>query len=604
VDDVLSRGPQQWFAAAAALVAALALAGSASAWAQTGPPAPAQRVVHFGGETARVPASWPVYRLARHPGMCARLDRRAVYLGSPAANQSCPAGAIGRRRAIVLEGRGAIRSRARSAALPGAPRRVATASAGGGIFTGLGFDACSTPSSRSMAAWAESPYRAIGVYIGGENRACSQPNLTTSWVAAQSAAGWHLIPTYVGLQAPTSSCSSCAKLTTSGAVLQGQEAAADAVADAAEVGIGPGSPIYFDMESYSRTTAATSATLAFLGAWTDKLHTLGYVSGIYSSSSSGIADLGAQVGTGYHLPDDLWVANWNDQKNTLDPAVPAVGWASHQRIHQYQGGHNETYGGITINIDNDYVDAATAGGTSVPAVTVTEDDPIGFLDLTGSPGPGAVRIKGWAFDPNAPTAPLGIRVVVGGQAGAPGAAEYELGPIASLSRRDVLAEHPEAGPRHGFDASFPVAKSGPQQVCVYALDVEPGENSLLGCKTTDVKVAVVISNLRATAGAVHVRLSCGWPEGTQCPGFLALRTRYRIAIHRRRRPPLIKSVTRTLGRRPFHLTGGRSHGFVVPLTAGARALLGVRGKLRTQLIASIPGGKRVAVLGLEHVARR
>ena len=76
------------------------------------------------------------------------------------------------------------------------------------------------------------------------------------------------------------------------------------------------------MESYSRTTSATSATLAFLEAWTEKLHALGYVSGVYSSSSSGIADLADQLGTGYHLPDDLWIANWNDQKNTARPGGP------------------------------------------------------------------------------------------------------------------------------------------------------------------------------------------------------------------------------------------------------------------------------------------
>ena len=34
-----------------------------------------------------------------------------------------------------------------------------------------------------MSAWAGSPYRAIGVYIGGLNRGCSQPNLTASWVS-------------------------------------------------------------------------------------------------------------------------------------------------------------------------------------------------------------------------------------------------------------------------------------------------------------------------------------------------------------------------------------------------------------------------------------
>src|SRR5262249_56679090 len=100
--------------------------------------------------------------------------------------------------------------------------------------------------SRAMTAWATSPYRAVGVYIGGANRACSQPNLTTTWVGEQVAAGWHLIPTYVGLQAPTSSCGSCAKLSSSKATAQGTEAASDAVAKAQSVGIGPGSPIYFD----------------------------------------------------------------------------------------------------------------------------------------------------------------------------------------------------------------------------------------------------------------------------------------------------------------------------------------------------------------------
>ncbi len=50
--------------------------------------------------------------------------------------------------------------------------------------------------------------------------------------------------------------------------------------------MGPGSPIYFDMEAYTRTATATSATLAFLEAWTENLHTLGYISGVYSSSAS------------------------------------------------------------------------------------------------------------------------------------------------------------------------------------------------------------------------------------------------------------------------------------------------------------------------------
>jgi hypothetical protein len=250
-----------------------------------------------------------------------------------------------------------------------------------------------------MAAWADSPYRAIGVYIGGLNRACSQPNLTARWVGEQVAEGWHLIPTYVGLQAPTSSCSSCAKLSSGAARVQGSAAAADAVADASAIGMGPGSPLYFDMESYTQTVSATNATLQFLEAWTQELHTLGYQSGVYSSSASGIEDLVSRLGTLYTHPDHIWIANWNGRQSTDDPYVPAGAWGLQQRIHQYRGGHDETWGGTTINIDNNYLD----GGTVGPAVA-----PVALPPLTVSrvkPRAGTVRVRvrcGWAAEISCP----------------------------------------------------------------------------------------------------------------------------------------------------------------------------------------------------------
>jgi hypothetical protein len=249
----------------------------------------------------------------------------------------------------------------------------------------LGFDACAAPSSRAMAAWASSPYRTIGVYIGGLNRACSQPNLTEAWVGEQVAAGWALIPTYVGRQSPTSGCGSCAKLSARRATGQGEAAAEDAVADAQSIGMGAGSPIYFDMEGYNREAGATRATLNFLEAWTTKLHALGYVSGVYSSRASGIADLAAQLGSAYPEPDDLWIADWNGRANTEAALLPSYAWAPHLRIHQYRGGHNETYHGVTINIDNDYVDGATFGATTAPP-------PLGVSRVKPSGGTVSVRV--------------------------------------------------------------------------------------------------------------------------------------------------------------------------------------------------------------------
>jgi len=372
-------------ALAAALLAVgwLALAGPAAAGAGTAAkasPAPragakvagkagaGMKIVHYRGKSVAAPASWPVIRLDRRPRTCVRMDRRAVYLGTPGASQRCPSHAVGRARAILLDPGAERRARAGASAVSPLPTAPGAPVPGGAVFTGLGFDACTAPSSRSMAAWADSPYRAVGVYIGGLNRACSQPNLTARWVAEQVAEGWHLIPTYVGLQAPTSSCGSCAKLSSRAAAAQGRAAAADAVADARAIGMGPGSPIYNDMESYTQTVSATNATMKFLEAWTEELHALGYQSGVYSSSSSGIEDLVDRIGTLYTLPDHIWIANWNGRRSTDDPFVPANAWKLQQRIHQYRGGHDERWGGVSINIDNNYLDGGTVGPAVAPTI--------------------------------------------------------------------------------------------------------------------------------------------------------------------------------------------------------------------------------------------
>jgi hypothetical protein len=345
------------------------------------------KVVRYAGFSVRVAADTPVYRLGRDPRLCVRFDRAAVYLGRPGTTQSCPAHAAGRPRAVLIEpARGVLRRPPQPPPtfVPAARFRTNTrAAAASAVYTGLGFDVCSTPSSSQMQAWSASPYRAIGVYLGGANSACSQPNLTSAWISQQAVNGWRLIPTYVGLQAP-GACG-CAAISSSKATAEGTAAAIDAIAKAQALGLGPGAPIYDDMEAYSRTGANTAMVLKFLTAWTAALHVAGYQSGVYSSSDSGITDLAGQWGSSYLEPDDLWIANWNGTQSTADSNVPSGDWPNHQRIHQYKGGHNETYGHVTLNIDDNYVDAATAGGAIAPAAAPT---------LTVSPAPGgAVELR-------------------------------------------------------------------------------------------------------------------------------------------------------------------------------------------------------------------
>src|SRR3954463_7357284 len=100
--------------------------------------------------------------------------------------------------------------------------------ASGAPFLGYGFDTCTAPALSSLNAWLDSPYRAVGVYLGGTNRACADGNLSASWGGIASSAGWGLLPLYVGLQAPCVSSAKLAKINPSQAGAQGNQAALDA----------------------------------------------------------------------------------------------------------------------------------------------------------------------------------------------------------------------------------------------------------------------------------------------------------------------------------------------------------------------------------------
>ncbi|MBM0235382.1 DUF1906 domain-containing protein, partial [Micromonospora sp. STR1_7] len=226
-----------------------------------------------------------------------------------------------------------------------------------GTFTGLGFDTCAAPSNASMKAWLQSPYRAIGIYIGGVNRGCAQPNLTPSWVATQQAAGWRLFPLYVGLQAPCSTYQR--KIDPTRAAAQGREAADDAVRSARGLGLWLGSTITFDMEHYPAGNAAcTEAVNSFVSAWTTRLHEQRYFSGLYTPvSSAGLADQVAAYQRPSHArPDMIDFARWDGVQTVSDSALPVSHWMPGGRMKQYRGDHHETWGGVRINIDSNYLD--------------------------------------------------------------------------------------------------------------------------------------------------------------------------------------------------------------------------------------------------------
>ena len=225
-----------------------------------------------------------------------------------------------------------------------------------------GFDTCTAPSLRAMQAW-RARFSVVGVYIGGEEMACGFGNLSASWVQTVRALGWSLLPTYVGPQAPCNTFSG--KINMKHAAAQGRQNAQWAVQNAVALGLGRGSPLYYDMEAYnSHKARCVTAVLTFLDAWTRQLNAEGYVSGVYSSAGSGVIDLAdtSQV-AGHPLakPQAIWFALW-DNASDLDgsPYLPGGTWTALRRSKQFAGSHRVKIGHVKLDIDSDLVSGPVA----------------------------------------------------------------------------------------------------------------------------------------------------------------------------------------------------------------------------------------------------
>jgi hypothetical protein len=238
---------------------------------------------------------------------------------------------------------------------------------GATVFSGRAFDTCQAPALATMRAWrAHSPYRGAGIYFGGRGRACSsQIHLTPDWVRQTTADGWHLLPIYVGSQAPcvNGTKKNPFRIDAARPEAQGADEGADAVRAAQTLGLDPGSPLYLDMESYNlANTSCARAALAYVRAWTAQVHAQGYLAGFYSSADSGVRQMenARRAGTP-GLPDVIWYARWGVSATlTGEPVLQAGAWTPHARIHQYTGSVTETHGGRRLTIDRDLVDAPVA----------------------------------------------------------------------------------------------------------------------------------------------------------------------------------------------------------------------------------------------------
>lgn len=225
--------------------------------------------------------------------------------------------------------------------------------------SGRFFDTCTAPSLGALAAWrGTSPYTGVNIYFGGRNRGCAQPNLTASWVAAATTAGWSLVPTYFGDQPTCVFGSKPYRYTAGEAAARGAADGTDAVTRARALGLLPGSALYADVEHYDRSSATCTASVrTYVSEWTRALHRNGYLAGVYVHQDSGLRDLaGSYFSTSLARPDAVWMARWDGVASLTGwPTAGNALWAEWQRAKQYRGDHAETWGGVTMRVDSDLI---------------------------------------------------------------------------------------------------------------------------------------------------------------------------------------------------------------------------------------------------------
>jgi len=257
------------------------------------------------------------------------------------------------------------------------------------VFIGQGFDRCEIPTLAQMQTWySNSPYRVVNLYIGGVSRACSNNALSENYVSQLQVQGWKFIPTWVGPQAPCSGFNHKMSSDPAIAYQEGVTNANQAVATLANLGLtydnASGSVVYYDIEAYSGTQTCYSAVTAFMNGWTDTLSSLNNTSGIYGSScGSHLSNFLS------HPPDVIWPAAWyhNSGSGYYNPSATVWGlpclsdsvFVNHQRIRQYEGGHFENWGGVSLEIDCNVLDG-------VVAVRTDAIPPVSSISLSGTIG--------------------------------------------------------------------------------------------------------------------------------------------------------------------------------------------------------------------------
>ncbi len=249
--------------------------------------------------------------------------------------------------------------------------------------TGHGFNSCTAPTLSQMQAWIDhSPYRYWNLYIGGSSLYSGCGSLSASYISMLNSQGWKFIVTWAGVQAACFKGTHLMSFDPAVAYNQGVSEADQAIERAANLQLTlvdkTGAVIYYDLEAYDTTNAACQAAAeSFVSGWSARLKSRGIQAGVYSTRYA--LNHFATIAT---VPDVVWIASYSYSTFTSSASVwdiPGLSndyWVDHQRLRQYAGGHNETWGNVTININSDVADGVVLnmGGPPVAQLSAPTDN--------------------------------------------------------------------------------------------------------------------------------------------------------------------------------------------------------------------------------------
>ncbi|MDT4912541.1 MAG: hypothetical protein QOC66_1669 [Pseudonocardiales bacterium] len=190
-----------------------------------------------------------------------------------------------------------------------------------------------------------------------------------------------------------------------------------------------------------------------------------------------------------------------DIATTYPSAGPNHGYA--KTLALSQGKHTICVRGTSIGFGAD---------NTFRCITFTlNDSPKLGINVIGQQS-GALRVSGWSFDPDSPTAPVTVAIKVDGTT-------HSV--LADLTRTDVAKVFPSAGAAHGFDRSYQLSEAT-HTVCVTAHNVSYGSNTSAACRTVVLNFRPTASLTALTATATGAKAS-GWASDPDSTGAISVR---------------------------------------------------------------------------------